>query len=66
MFKNSRPEVFCRKVVLKNFVKLTGEYLCWSLSLINCKTQIFEFNIKRLQHSSFLANFENFLRVPIL
>ena len=27
------PEVFCKKVVLKNFIKFTGEHLCQSLFL---------------------------------
>ena len=27
----SRPEAILKKVVLKNFAKLTGKYLCWSL-----------------------------------
>ena len=33
LFKNksSRPEVFCKKVVLRNFAELTGKYLCQSL-----------------------------------
>ena len=30
--RNSRPEVFCNKGVLKNFAKLTGKHLCWNLS----------------------------------
>ena len=29
--RSSRPEVFCKKSVLRNFVKFTGEYLCQSL-----------------------------------
>ena len=28
MFRSSRPEVFCKKGVLKNFIKLTGKHLC--------------------------------------
>ena len=33
LFKNksSRPEVFCKKVVLRNFAELTGKYQCQSL-----------------------------------
>ena len=27
----SRPEAILKKVLLKNFAKLTGKYLCWSL-----------------------------------
>ena len=26
--RSSLPEVFCRKVVLRNFVKFTGKHLC--------------------------------------
>ena len=29
--KSSRPEVFCKKGVLRNFVKLTEKHLCQSL-----------------------------------
>ena len=31
--KNSIPEVFCKKDVLKNFAKLTRKHLCQSLFL---------------------------------
>ena len=31
--RNSRPEVFCKKVVLRNFTKFTGKHLCQSLFL---------------------------------
>ena len=30
-FRSSRPEVFCKKDVLRNFVKFTGKHLCLSL-----------------------------------
>ena len=30
--RNSHPEVFCKKVVLRNFPKFTGKHLCQSLS----------------------------------
>ena len=33
-FKNSRPVVFCKKVVLRNFAKFTGKHLCQSLFLL--------------------------------
>ena len=29
--RSSRPEVFCKKGVLRNFIKFTGKYLCQSL-----------------------------------
>ena len=31
--RSSRPEVFCRKGVLRNFAKFTGKHLCQSLFL---------------------------------
>ena len=30
-FRNSRPEVFCKKGVFRNFAKFTGNHLCQSL-----------------------------------
>ena len=29
--RSSRPEVFCKKGVLKNYVEFTGKHLCQSL-----------------------------------
>ena len=29
--RSSRPGVFCKKGVLRNFAKFTGKHLCWSL-----------------------------------
>ena len=37
--RSSRPEGFCKISVLKNFPKLTGNYLCWSLFLINLQAK---------------------------
>ena len=37
-FRSSRPEVFCKKGVLKNFAKFTGKHLCQSLLLITLQT----------------------------
>ena len=30
-YRSSRPEVFCKKVVLRNFTKFTGKHLCQRL-----------------------------------
>ena len=30
---SSRPELFCKKVILRNFAKYTGKHLCQSLFL---------------------------------
>ena len=51
---SSRPEVFCKKSVLKNFAKFTGKHLYQSLFLI------------KLQASAFSANFAKFLRTAFL
>ena len=51
----SRPEVFCKKDVLKNFAKLTGKHLR-SETLLK----------KKLWHSCFPVNFAKFLRTPLL
>ena len=32
VFVNSRPYVFCRKGVLRNFANFKGKHLCWCLS----------------------------------
>ena len=31
IFRSSRPGVFCKKGVLRNFAKFTGKHLCQSL-----------------------------------
>ena len=54
--RRSRPEVFCKKVVLKNFPKFTVKHL-WSLRPATLLK-------KRLQHRCFPVNFEKFLRTP--
>ena len=33
MYRSSRPEVFCKKGVLRIFAKFTGKHLCQSLFL---------------------------------
>ena len=50
--RSSRPEVFCKKGVLRNFAKFTGKHLCQGLF----------FNKKRC----FPVNFAKFLRTPFL
>ena len=52
---SNRPEVFCKKVVLRNFTKFTGKYLCQSLRPATLLK-------KRLWHRCFPANFVKFLR----
>ena len=54
IYRNSHPEIFCKKSVLKNFVKFTGKHVCESLF----------FNIKsRLYNSCFTVNFFKIFRI---
>ena len=55
IFRSSRPEVFCKKGVLRNFVKFTGKPLCLRPATLLKK---------RLWHRGFLVNFVKFLRTP--
>ena len=55
--RSSRPEVFCRKGVLRNFTKFTGKHLCHSL-FFN-KVAVIK---KRLWRRCFPVNFMKFLR----
>ena len=41
--RSSRPEVFCKKGLLKNLTKFTGKHFCWSIFLI--KLQAFKLNV---------------------
>ena len=50
---SSRPEVFCKKSVLRNFTKFTGKHLCQSL---------FFNKVAGLRHRCFPVNFVKFLR----
>ena len=63
MFKNSRPELFCKKGVLRNFAKFTGKQLCQSLFL-NKATGLRPATLskRRLWHRYFPVNFVKFLR----
>ena len=41
LFRSSRPEMSCKKGVLKNFAKFTGKYLCQSLFFNEVVGEIF-------------------------
>ena len=60
-FRSSRPEMFCRKGVLKNFAKFTGNHLCRSL-FFNKDLRPATLLKKRLWHRCFLVNIAKFLR----
>ena len=74
-YRCSRPEVFCRKSVLKNFAKFKGELLCQSLLFKKVAVSF----LKKLQalglifllkmglwHKCFPVNFAKLLRTPFL
>ena len=61
-YRSSRPEMFCKKDILKNFAKSRGKYLCHSL-FFNKVTGWALFK-KRVWHRCFPVNFAKFLRTP--
>ena len=63
-FRSSRPEVFCKKYVLKNFAKFTAKHLCQSLFFSKVAGKPATLLKKRLWHSCFPVNFGKFLRIP--
>ena len=67
LFRSSRPEVFCKKVVLRNFAKFTGKHLCQSLFFIKVEglgpATLLK---KRLWYRCFFVNFAKFLRTTFL
>ena len=67
MVRTSRPEVFCKKGVLRNFVKFTGKHLCQSF-FFNKVAGLRPATLlkKRLWHRCFPVNFARFLRAPFL
>ena len=62
IYRSSRPEVFCRKGVLRNIAKFAGKHPCRSL-FFNKAAGLLK---KRLRHWCFLVNFAKFLRTPFL
>ena len=68
MNRSSRPEVFCKKAVLRNFAKFTGkQHLCHSLFFNKvAHLKAATFLKKRLWNKCFPVNFVKFLRTPFL
>ena len=64
IFRSSRPEVFCKKGVLKSFAKFTEKHLCKSLFLNKVADQwpatLFK---KGLWNRCFPVDFAKFLRL---
>ena len=67
MDRSSRPEVFCKKDVFKNFAKFTGKHLCQSFFFNRVfRSQPATFLKKRLWDRCFPVNFVKFLRLSFL
>ena len=65
--RNSRPEVFCEKGVLRNFAKFKGKHVCLSLFLIKLQVLCLQHVLKKgAWQMCFLVNFAKFLRTPLL
>ena len=64
-YRSTRPEVFCKKVVLGSFPKFTGKHPCQSLffNKVACQAALLK---KRLWRRCFPVNFTKFLRTPFL
>ena len=59
IYRSSRPEMFCKEGVLKNFAENT----CPRASFL-IKLQVFSYQKKRLWHRCFPVNLAKFLRIP--
>ena len=57
-YRSSRPETFCKKVVLRDFAKFTAKHLCQSLFL----NKVAGFIKKRLWQWCFPVNFVKFFK----
>ena len=56
IFRSSRPEVFCKKGVLRNFAKFTGKHLCQSL-FQSCRSHAWNFIKKETLAEVFFCEF---------
>ena len=63
--RSSHQRCSVKQVVLRNFRKLTGKYLCQSL-FYNKVASLSPFLKRRLWHMCFPVNFAKFLRKPFL
>ena len=65
LLRSSRPEVFYKKVVLRNFAKFTRKHLRQRV-FFNKVAGLRLFIKKGLWHRCFLVNFAKFLRTPFV
>ena len=66
-FRSSRPEVFCKKGVLRNFTKFIGKHLCQRLFFNKVASLRAATSLKKsLWHRCFTVNIVKFLRTHFL
>ena len=58
------PKVFCKKVALKNFAKLSGQHLSQSLLFNKVAGLSYQLYLKKIWHKCLPVNSEQFLRTP--
>ena len=56
-FRSSRPEVFCKKDVLRDFANLTGKHMCQSLFINKVADQDQQLYLKRDHGTGVLCEF---------
>ena len=66
VFRNSRPKLFCKKSVIRNFAKVTEKHLYQSLFSNKVAGWGLELYQKGLWHRCFPVNFAKFLRTQFL
>ena len=66
--RNSRPKIFCKKVVLRNFTKFIGKRLCRQSLYFNKVAGLRPATLlkKRLWHRCFAVKFAKFLRTSFV
>ena len=62
-YRSSRPEVFCKKDVLRSFTKFTGKHPCQSLLFNKVVGRPATLLKRRFWHRSFPLNFVKFLKL---
>ena len=65
-FRSKRPEVFCKKGILRNFIKFTGKHLHQSLFLINCWPKAHNFIKKESLAQVFSCEFSEIFKNTFL
>ena len=64
IFRSSRPKMFCKKSILKNFTKFIGKHLCQSLFFNKVAgLRVATVLKKRLWYRCFPVNFAKYLRI---